>query len=152
MESDIISAVVNALVTGAVAAQKPTAKKVLKDAYDALKSLIQRKYKKVNLNRLERDPDSSTKSSIAADLTKAGAFQDQELLSLVRTLVEAVEQYDREAAAAVGVDIERVKAAFINIENVDAQGSGVKITDAEVSGGISISGIKSGTGDDFPKA
>jgi hypothetical protein len=43
---------------GAAAGLKPIAEQAIKDAYGALKSLVQRKYARVSVEQLEEAPDS----------------------------------------------------------------------------------------------
>src|SRR3954471_15536672 len=137
---DPVSLIVMALASGAAAGLKPAAEQAVKDAYAAVKSLIQRKYAGIDLGQLERRPDSEAKrSSVAEDLKDAGAAQDQELLDGAKTLMDAVEQHDPAAAAAIGINLTDVKAQFLRAQQVVAEGAGargVQIERGEFSGGI----------------
>jgi hypothetical protein len=44
----------------------------------------------------------------------------------------------------VGVDLEKVKAAFLRAGSVDAEGTGVKVREAEFTGGIDIGSVDAG--------
>ncbi len=142
---DPIGIIVAALAAGAVAGPKPTAEQAVKDAYAGIKALIQRKYGSVDLSAIEKKPESETKrASVAEDLTDAGAAQDADLLEQAKALLHAVEQYDRGAAAAVGVDLEQVKAAALKIQKVAAAGTGVRVRKGEFTGDIDIGEVQAG--------
>ncbi len=88
---DSITIVVAALAIGAAAGLKPTAEKVVKDAYSGLKTLIQHKYGNVSLEALEKKPASELKqASVKEDLTDAGAEADSELLDQSNVLLDIV--------------------------------------------------------------
>jgi hypothetical protein len=140
-----LTAIASAIAAGAAASMKDTASAVVKDAYAGIKALIVRKYGSVDLAAVEKKPDSEAKrESLEEDLADAGAEGDDELARLARALVEAVERNAPEAAAAVGVDLEKVKAGFLRVGSVDAEGTGVKVRDAEFSGGIDIGSVRAG--------
>lgn len=142
---DPITIIVTALAAGAAAGLKPTAEKVVKDAYAGIKALIQRKYARVNLSPLEAKPESEAKrASVQEDLADAGADGDQELLAQAKVLIDVVEQHDRAAARAIGVDLEEVKAEFLRVQKVTAEGTGVKVRRGEFTGGIDIGEVEAG--------
>ncbi|HYN87246.1 MAG TPA: hypothetical protein VER55_01890 [Ardenticatenaceae bacterium] len=144
---DPITFLVQALVAGAASAIKPAAAQAVKDAYAAVKSIIQRKYSGVDLGSLEKNPASAGRQEVVQEelaTTEAGA--DQELLQEVKRLVEAVEQHAPAEAAAVGVDLERIKGAALRIADVRATGTGVRVRDAELTGDIEIKGVQAGQG------
>ena len=142
---DPISIIVSALASGAAAGLKPTAEKIIKDAYAGLKGMIERKYTNVDLSPVENKPESESKrESVAEDLADGGAAGDQELLDLAKVLIDAVAKHDKPTAAAVGVDLEEVKAAYLNIKKVTTTGAGVKVKKGEFEGGIDIGEVKAG--------
>jgi len=142
---DPISIIVSALASGAAAGLKPTAEKIIKDAYAGLKGMIQRKYNNVDLRPFENKPESESKrESLAEDLVDAGATGDQELLDLAKVLIDAIAKHDKASAAAVGVDLEEVKAAYLNIRKVTTTGAGVKVKKGEFEGGIDIGEVSAG--------
>jgi len=142
---DPITIIVLALAAGAAAGLKPTAEQVIKDAYAGIKELIQRKYAKVDLTSLENKPESQKKrDSVAEDLTDAGAAADLELLDRANALVDAVKKYDQSTAAAIGIDLSEVKAAYLNVRKVEAEGTGVKVHKSEFTGGIDIGEVQAG--------
>ena len=79
---DPVSLIVTALAAGAAAGLKPTAEKIIKDAYEGIKTLIKRKYDQVDLASLEKKPQSQAKrDSVAEDLSDAGAAEVHVLVS-----------------------------------------------------------------------
>lgn len=152
----VIEIIVAALASGAAAGLKPTAEQVVKDAYAGLKNLITRKYSGVDLAPLEKKPDSQTKQgSVAEDLAAAGGAADAELLAKAQALLEAVARHEPAAAASVGIDLAKVKAASLRIQDVEAQGGAatVSVHESEFTGEVNISNIRAGaTGDRSKKA
>lgn len=146
---DPISAIVAAIAAGASAALKDTAAEAVKDAYSGLKALIARRFSTVDVDQLEREPSSELRQAVMADeLTKSDADADAqaEVLEAAKALLSALETEAPEAAAAVGVSLEQIKAANISIKEVIATGGGVFIRDAEATGDINIEKIRAGTG------
>lgn len=147
---DPVTLIVMALATGAAAGLKPTAEQAVKDAYVAVKTLIQSKYSKVDLVSLENKPESQKKQdSLAEDLTDAGAANDLELLDRAKALADAVRTYDPSAARAVGVDLEAVEAEYLNVRKVISEGTGVKVKNSKFTGGINIEGVQVGKVNDI---
>jgi hypothetical protein len=144
---DPITAIVTALALGAAGALKDVAAQSVKDAYAGLKALIQRKYAQVPLAQLEAKPDSKARRDVVEeDLTAAGAAPDQELLQHAKAVLDAVQQQAPETAAAIGVDLEDVKAASLRIADVISSGTGVKVKKGEFSGDIDIRNVRAGQG------
>jgi len=142
---DPIGIIVSALASGAAAGIKPTAENAIKDAYAGLKGMIQRKYRRIDLQPLENKPESQSKrESIAEDLTDAGAVGDQELLDLAKVLIDAVAVHDKVAATVVGIDLEEVKAVYLDIKKVTTSGDGIRIKKSEFEGGIDIGEVNAG--------
>lgn len=141
---DPISLVVTALVSGAAAALKPTAEQAVKDAYAGLKELVRRKWNRINVDVLERDPASTTRQDVLReDLEKAQAAADREVLEQAQQVIRAVRQHAPDAAASVGVTLETLHAAgSVKIEDLQAIGSSVKIADIEAGKDLEIKGIK----------
>lgn len=151
---DAITLIVNALVTGAVAALKPTANQAVKEAYASIKELIKRKFAKVEIDKLEAKPTSEgQKQVVKEDLEEAGAAQDEELLTKALALLKAIEQHDPEAPDTVGVDLEDIKVGVsLKIADIISQGTGVKIKSAEVAQDLIIQGVRAGVTQDPPPA
>ena len=86
---DPITIIVTALALGAAAGLKSTAEQAVKDAYADIKTLIQGKYRQVNLALLEGDPKSeSWQGVVKEDLTKEKADQDEAVLRLAQAVLE----------------------------------------------------------------
>jgi hypothetical protein len=142
---DPIGIIVAALASGAAAGLKPTAEKAIKEAYAGLKSLIQRKYSRVDLLPIENKPESRSKrESVAEDLADAGAAGDRELLDLAKALIDAVAEHDKATATVIGVDLEEVKAAYLDITKVTTSGVGVRVKKSKFEGGIDIGEVHAG--------
>lgn len=144
---DPITIIVTALAAGAAAALKPTAEQAIKDAYNSIKALIQRKYGALSVEALEQKPDSETKrASVAEDLIDAGASNDIELLDHAKSLIDTVKVHDRAMAAKLNINLDAVEAAYFKIKNAAGEGDvNVIITRGTFSGGIDMEGVTAGT-------
>ena len=151
-DMDPITIILTALVTGAAAGLKPTAERVVKDAYDGIKGLIKKKYPGVSIDTLEGDTTSVKRQDVVReDLEKNGAGGDTELLLQARAVIDAVRQYAPDAALSVGVDISKLKALSLRVDDiVVAKGTGVRIADSEFSGNVDVSHIRVGDDDSKP--
>lgn len=148
---DPISIIVTALATGAAAGLKPTAAKVIQDAYEGIKGLILRKYGETSVPLLEKDPASvSRRGVVKEELERAEAGSDPELLTQAKVLLGAVQQHAPEAAEKIGVDLEEIKGASLRISDILASGTGVKVRKAELTGDIEIKGVRAGGGSENP--
>lgn len=141
----LTTVVATAIAVGAAAGLTDTAKQAISDAYNGLKRLITGKYRDVDLGPVEKKPDSTAKrDSLAEDLEEAGAGQDHELLAAAQTLIAAVRAHANDAAAAIGVDLERVEAAALRIGSVESAGTGVRVKDGKFHGDIDIDQVRAG--------
>ena len=52
---------------------------------------------------------------------------DEEVVAAARAVTDAVANHDADAATAIGVDLERVRAGFVRIQSVEAAGTGVRV-------------------------
>lgn len=150
---DPITIILTALVTGAAAGLKPTAERVVKDAYDGIKGLIKKKYPGVSIDTLEGDTSSVKRQDVVReDLEKHGAGGDAELLLHAKAVIDAVRQHAPEVATSVGLDISKLKALSLRVDDiVVAKGTGVRIAESEFSGNVDVSHIRVGD-DDGSKA
>jgi HEAT repeats len=123
---DSVTLIVTALATGAVAGLKPTADRVVEVAYEELKGLLQRRFSQVDVTLLEQQPASkSRQDAVAEDLARAGADMDSDVLRSAQELLKLIESRAPEAAAAIGTDLEWLRAGgSINIEDMVASGTG----------------------------
>jgi hypothetical protein len=135
-----------AIVAGAAAGLTSTVSQAVRDAYSGLKGLLAARFPQVDLAPVEKLPGSQAKqASLAEDLTLAGANRDDDVVRLARHLVEVIAREAPQAAAGVGVDLERVRGEFLNIQRVEG---GVRAHDVETSGGITIADVRAGGGPD----
>jgi len=136
-----------AIAAGAAAGLTEISSQVVKDAYSALESALRSRFPRIDPGPLEERPGSQAKQlSLAEDLAQAGADRDAELLRLARAVVEAVQRDAPQAAASVGVDLERVRAEAIRIEGVQGGQTGVRGRDWDVEKDITIRGAGGGGG------
>ena len=71
---DPISVIVGALVSGAAAALKDGAVSAVKSAYEGLREVIRRKFGDVDIEVIEKNPDSKSRQDVVKEeLEKAGA-------------------------------------------------------------------------------
>jgi hypothetical protein len=143
---DPVTLIVTALATGAAAGLTANAEQAVKDAYKGLKNLIQSRFSQVDVKPLEQKPESKAKQdSIAEDLADSGADQDAEVLRTAQELIKLIESRAPEAAAAIGIDLEQLRAGgSINIEDVVASGTGIRGKDWEAQQDINLKGIHAG--------
>lgn len=150
-----ITILVTALTLGAAAGLKPAAEQAVKDAYAGIKKLIQDKYERISLSMLENDPKEKTRQDIIkADLEKAGADQDTELLQKAREVIQIVQAKAPETASDMNIDFGKIDVATdIEIENLRAEGDlSLKLDEAKSSeGGFKLKGLTAGDVAD-PKA
>ena len=136
----ITTMIVTALALGAAAGLKTTAEQAVKDAYAGVKALIQRKYADVSLAELEEAPESEARRAVVEeDLAKTDADKDEELLQQARALIDVVEKHDQGTAAAIGIDLEDVEAAYLK-----AGTTGVKVKKGRFKEGIEIDEVRAG--------
>src|ERR1700674_4390428 len=85
------ASLVGALAAGAVAAAKDTASQAIKDAYAGIRKYIKDRYAAVQLEALEKEPDSKGQQLVVQEkLKKADADKDPELPKLLKQFVEAL--------------------------------------------------------------
>jgi ParB-like chromosome segregation protein Spo0J len=137
--------IASALAAGALEGLRPTAEQAVKDAYQAIKSFLSRKYSAVSLTAVEGMPESAAKrASLAEDIAVAKADRDAELSQLVQTLVDALKHDSARIKTAIGVDLANISAKNLKISDVDSTGDGVRIHGAKVDQDITIRGVHAG--------
>lgn len=143
---DPITIIVAALATGAAAGLKPTAEKVVKDAYEGVKALIRSRYRDVSLDTIENDPTSKARQDVVKeDLQKTKAGNDVELLKHAQTLLTLIQAHDSDVAGVVGVSLKDIKvASSLSIEDITSSGTGVSIKGADVGNDMTIKGVRAG--------
>jgi len=144
-----ITMIVTALALGAAAGIQGIAEQAIKDGYEQLKALVQRKYAGISLKKLEGKPDSKARRGLVEEeLAETDAAQDEEALRQAQALLDAIYTYGPAAAAIVGVDLQDIKGASLEIEDIVSRGAGVKVRQADVGGPIKIKGVRAGGGQD----
>ena len=144
---DIISAIVNAILMGATAGLKDEATAAIKDAYEGMKALIKTKSIRASqsLEFLEGKPQSKARQdALKEELSEAGAEHDQDVLTFVHTLLDALKNHSPEVASQIGINLERVRADSLLISNVIAHGDAVRANDLTTLGSISITNVRAG--------
>jgi len=140
-----ISLLLTAIVSGAAAALEPTTKQAVKDAYEALKTLIKRKWGNIGLESVEGDPKSAARREVLKeDLEKAQAAPDEEMMRQAQVLVRAVKEHAPQAARAAGITLDELEAAgSISIRDLVAAGAAISVTKLKAGENISIEGLRS---------
>jgi hypothetical protein len=142
-----ISLIVAALVAGAVASVKDVAAEAVKDAYQGLKTLIKDRYKKVNVETLENNPeDEARQKIIQEDLTAANVTSDPELLEKAQTVLDEVKKNDPETANSVYLNLRGAKVKILDVGGMTATDGSTVTLDAEKieSDQIKIGGMSAG--------
>ncbi len=120
---DPITLIVTALALGAAAGLKPTAEQAIKDGYNGLKTLIQRKYGGVSMDGLEKKPESTVQQgAVKEQLADTGAEQDEELLDRAKELLDLIKSQAPETVATAKIKIEEVEAAYLKAKDAIARG------------------------------
>lgn len=150
---DPVTLIVTALATGAAAGLKPTAEKVIKDAYEGLKTLITRKYERSTaaVPVLEHNPASNAgKEVLRESLEEEGAGRDEDLLRQAQAVLQAIREHAPAAAEAAGVLIEDIEAgASVNVRDVVAGGS-FTAKNIRAAEDVTIEGVRAGGGGTTP--
>jgi hypothetical protein len=148
---DPITLAVTAVVLGASAGLSETASQVVRDAYTSLKALLNGR--DVDVSAVERRPESPTqRAALTETLTDAPQLVDDEILAAARAVTEAVAAHEPAAGPAMGVDLERVRAAFLRVASVESSGTGVRVRDGEFTDGIDIGRVRAGSTGGDPSA
>lgn len=131
-----LTLIVTALTLGIAAGLQSSAEQVIKDAYQSLKQLIERRYT-INLGGLEGKPDSEVqRAAVNESLADAKADQDEDVLDKAKALIRLIESKQPETIARLNIDITDVEAASITVTGVQATGKGAT---AEVKARIKAS-------------
>ena len=125
---DSLSVITGAIVSGAAAALTETAGKAVKEAYSALKALIQSRFARVDLDVIEKKPDDENRRAVLkSDLHDAHVVEDHEVLEKAKLLLDAIANEPPETLAAIGIDLKRLVAERdIIVEHLRAGASGIR--------------------------
>jgi hypothetical protein len=81
-----------------------------------LKTLIQRKYVRVDVALLEQRPTSEPRRAVLQeDLAQPGAGQDEEVVHAAQALLTVIQRQTPETAGAIGVRLEDLEAAAVTL-------------------------------------
>ncbi len=139
-----VTAIAAALALGAAAGVRSVSERFIKDAYDALRSLLFRRYGEACIPQLEQQPSSNARRMLVEEeLQKLSADRDADVLEKARAILDAARDAP-ETTAAVGVALDNLKAASARITQVLATSDGVIIKNAHIEGALEISNIRAG--------
>jgi hypothetical protein len=143
---DPISAVVAAVALGASDGVREASKKLVSDAYRALRSLIGRRYSSVTaeVEGLEGEPEEELRRALLTKkLSQAGAGDDQELADLAQSVLAAVNDQAPDLPPSVGIVLRRTHVGGdIEVDDVTVTGgSGVFTEDVQAAGSLRINGV-----------
>ncbi len=117
---DPITIIVSSLALGIAAGIKPTAEQAIKDAYQGLKELLQKRYE-ISLENWEKKPESNAqKAAISEALAENKVGEDAEVVEKAGILAETVEKSSPEIAQTIGVNLIGVKAGIATFRNIRA--------------------------------
>ncbi|MEU2103471.1 hypothetical protein [Nocardia sp. NPDC019255] len=137
--------VVAAVAAGAAAGVTGTAERAVADAYQALKRLLTGRYRSVDVEVVERQPQSASRRVVLAEeLELAGAGTDEQLLAAAGQVLVAVHHHAPHIEATIGVQVREVRAGELTITDVTSAGAGVVAENTTVDGSFTISGIQAG--------
>jgi hypothetical protein len=142
---DPLATLLAAVVAGSAAALQSTVGDVVKDGYAALKSILAKRFSRVDLTAVERDPMApEARRAAEQQLRESGASADAELLSQAKALLEEMARNKPDLAGVIGVDLKGIKAGTIRIDDIIAAGAGVRVRDAVAAGDFVVSKVRSG--------
>ena len=112
-----------------------------KDAYKALKERTSR-WINNDLSELERAPHSAGRQAVIAETINRLSLEDQEML---RVPTQMLFSELKEAAPAVGLDIDRLHALEVQLGNITvARGIGTRIGEVDSAGTFKVGDIAVG--------
>jgi len=118
---DPISAIVAALVAGAVEAARPMAVDAVKDAYAGLKALLVRKFSGTStpIQGVEEKPSSEPRqSALKEELSDAGADRDKEVQASLQRLIDTLRQHAPQSVAHISATV----SGGVNVQGSTFQG------------------------------
>ena len=145
---DPVSIIAAAIIAGATAAASETASQAIKDAYQALKTLLVEGYKFASAGLLERKPsDPVFRQAVENELTSSPSIAaDKAILEKTKALQEALRTAPSSDLAAWGVDVMKIDAArdFI-AERISRTAGGLRAEEIRAGGDVRFSDISGST-------
>lgn len=111
---DTIATISSALTTGTAAARRADADPALQAAHADLRALLTREYPGLPLDQLQ----NGQRQRLRDELRRRQADQDVELLQATMRLLHALSDQSPETAAAIGVNLENIRAQHVAISDV----------------------------------
>lgn len=135
---DPVSAIVGAIAAGAMAAGKDVASQAIKDAYDALKEVLAKRFhRKAAVEAVEEAPDSaSAREALGGALRETGADRDDDVMRLAEALAIALSELSAEKLGAASIEIGKVQGYRNAI-----------VRDLSAAGTVKVNGLTAQTGD-----
>ena len=140
---DPVSIIATALVLGAANGLKEVAEVAIKDCYTAIKSIIQSDYSSVDVEVIEKNPESEVRQAVLEeDLSQAKAGEDEQLLEKAQELISlANSKMAQETISSVGVEIIEVEGGNLEIRRVNSETRGVVVKKSKFSGDITVTDV-----------
>jgi len=147
---DPLAAITTALIAGASAAASNVASDAVKDAYRGLKKIVVDVYDLVSASLLDREPSDETyRKAVEREVTQHPEIgDDMDVLQAARSVHEALLGEPQSSLAALGVDIEQIRAAGdVVFERISGTGGGVRAKRVESKGDVRFTDVRGGGGE-----
>lgn len=145
--------IVGALVAGATAAANGVVSEAVKDAYQALKSLVTRRLgsRAEVVDRVERDPaDEAEHAALGVYVKSAGLAGDAEVDAAARRLLAALEELRRSDPSLAVIDVGRFTAESVELSDSEFTEGFFRADTAEIQGSFRVSGLRRAAGPEDP--
>lgn len=138
-----VEIITTALATGAAAGLSKHAEQAITEAYNSFKRLLQSKFSGIELTTLERMPASTIqKSAVAEALRAEQADADPQIVKEAQRLLQLIEERDPDSVFAVGLTIEKLRAAgHINLRDITVAEGAVLLSNFDAGSDINIEGL-----------
>ncbi len=137
--------IVGALVAGATAAAKGVATDAVRDAYQALKTLLRSRLgaRADVVDRVERDPaDEAEHGALGLYVKSAGIAGDAEVDAAARRLLAAVEELRRSDPSLAVIDVGRFTAESVELSDSEFTEGFFRADTAEIQGSFKATGLR----------
>lgn len=140
---NLVEKLVALIAAGIKATQSTVARPVIVAAYDHVKTLLHDCYPTLDLQALERRPDSQAKQlSLIEDFTELGVVNNPYCLTALTLLAQVLSA--EPTVDTIGVDLAEIKAAELKIREIQSNGTAVRIQKTEITQDIEINAIQAG--------
>jgi hypothetical protein len=149
-----ITLIVTALAMGAAAAARQIGGQAVQDAYNAIRHLIEDRYKRGGaIQALQEDPSSETqKNALKESLVKVGAEKDPEVLKSAGELTRALESVPPQVLTSIGLNFQDVNAVNVHLQKIRVTGPGIGalVSGGTIAGEFTTGDIEVGGGNPSP--